>query len=125
MLRALRLVSVERVTIRATFALSPRRCRRPARCALAEGSACRPCRAGAAGVLSAFRLVASDRRDRVRSYLCPLQGGELPAQGGADLATRAIVRADGALQEEPVRPSTAPTIRYGYAEPERTSGSWP
>ena len=41
----------------------------------------------AAGVLSALGLVASDeRRDAVRSYLCPLgEAGELPREGEADL----------------------------------------
>jgi len=41
----------------------------------------------AAGVLSALGLVASDeRRDAVRSYLCPLaEAGELPGEGEADL----------------------------------------
>src|SRR5207248_5501460 len=41
----------------------------------------------AAGVLSALGLVASDeRRDAVRSYLCPLEeAGELPPEGEADL----------------------------------------
>jgi N-methylhydantoinase A len=41
----------------------------------------------AAGVLSALGLVASDeRRDAVRSYLCPLEeAGELPRAGEADL----------------------------------------
>ena len=44
----------------------------------------------AAGVLSALGLVASDeRRDQVRSYVCPLEeAGELPAEGEADLRYR-------------------------------------
>src|ERR671934_135469 len=43
-----------------------------------------------AGVLSALGLVASDeRRDRVRSYLVPLaEAGELPHEGEADLRYR-------------------------------------
>jgi N-methylhydantoinase A len=44
----------------------------------------------AAGVLSALGLVASDeRRDSVRSYVCSLEeAGELPAEGEADLRYR-------------------------------------
>ena len=44
----------------------------------------------AAGVLSALGLVASDeRRDRVRSYVVPLdEAGELPREGEADLRYR-------------------------------------
>jgi N-methylhydantoinase A/oxoprolinase/acetone carboxylase beta subunit len=77
----------------------------------------------AAGVLSALGLVASDeRRDRVVSYLCPLQeAGELPAEGEADLRYRGqsfelTVRLEPDLAGAFHRAHAA---RYGYADPER------
>src|SRR5205823_12422445 len=89
MLRALRLVSVERGHDPADFALVAFGGAGPLHaCELAEelgiGTVLVP---AAAGVLSALGLVASDeRRDEVRSYLCPLDAaGELPPDGAADL----------------------------------------
>ena len=93
-------------------------------CALAEelgiGTVLVP---GAAGVLSALGLVASEeRRDRVESYVCPLdEARELPADGEADL------RYEGQSFEltVPLQPELdgafhrAHQARYGYAEPER------
>jgi N-methylhydantoinase A len=77
----------------------------------------------AAGVLSALGLVAGDeRRDHVRSYVRPLEEvGELPDEGEADLRYRGqsfeltvplggdVARAFHRAHEE----------RYGYAAPER------
>jgi N-methylhydantoinase A len=89
MLRALRLVSVERGHDPRDFALVAFGGAGALHgAALAEelgiGTVLVP---GAAGVLSALGLVASDeRRDRVVSYVCPLEdAGELPAEGEADL----------------------------------------
>src|SRR5207248_6981482 len=92
MLRALRVVSVERGHDPASFALV----------AFGGAGALHACELAdelgsstvvvpeAAGVLSALGLVASDeRRDHVRSYLCPLRdAGELPRVGEADLRYR-------------------------------------
>src|SRR5262249_61953968 len=88
MLRALRVVSVERGHDPAGFALV----------AFGGAGALHACELAdelgmqtvlvpeVAGVLSALGLVAADeRRDSVRSYLLPLAGaGELPRGGGAD-----------------------------------------
>jgi N-methylhydantoinase A len=89
MLRALRLVSVERGHDPAGFALVAFGGAGPLHaCDLADelgiGTVLVP---EAAGVLSALGLVASDeRRDEVRSYLVPLrEAGELPREGEADL----------------------------------------
>jgi N-methylhydantoinase A len=92
MLRALRVVSVERGHDPASFALV----------AFGGAGALHGCELAdelgsstvlvpeAAGVLSALGLVASDeRRDHVRSYLCALRdAGELPRKGEADLRYR-------------------------------------
>ncbi len=74
----------------------------------------------AAGVLSALGLAASDeRRDRVRSYLVPLaEAGELPAEGEADLryagqSFELTVPLGGDLAESFHR---AHEERYGYAD---------
>jgi N-methylhydantoinase A len=77
-----------------------------------------------AGVLSALGLAASDeRRDFVRSYLVPLdQAGELPAAGEADL------RYAGQSFEltVPLGPELVESFhraheeRYGYADPSRS-----
>jgi len=74
----------------------------------------------AAGVLSALGLVASDeRRDRVRSYVCLLEdAGELPAEGDADLRYRGqsfelSVPLGVGLAE---RFHRAHEERYGYAD---------
>jgi N-methylhydantoinase A len=92
MLRALRVVSVERGHDPADFALVAFGGAGPLHaCALADelgiGTVLVP---GTAGVLSALGLVASDeRRDSVIAYVCPLEeAGELPAHGEADLRYR-------------------------------------
>jgi N-methylhydantoinase A len=89
MLRALRVISVERGHDPREFALIAFGGAGPLHaCALAEeleiGTVLVP---AAAGVLSALGLVASDeRRDTVRSYVRPLaEASELPAEGEADL----------------------------------------
>jgi len=89
MLRALRVVSVERGHDPADFGLVAFGGAGPLHaCELADelgiGTVLVP---EAAGVLSALGLVASDeRRDDVRSYLVPLdEAGELPRTGTADL----------------------------------------
>jgi N-methylhydantoinase A len=89
MLRALRVVSVERGHDPADFALVAFGGAGPLHaCELADelgiGTVLVP---EAAGVLSALGLVASDeRRDAVRSYLVPLdEAGTLPRSGTADL----------------------------------------
>ena len=89
MLRALRVVSVERGHDPRDFALVAYGGAGPLHaCALAEELGIRTVLVPAsAGVLSALGLVASDeRRDRVESMLVPLdQAGELPQDGEADL----------------------------------------
>src|SRR5689334_22829570 len=92
MLRALRVVSVERGHDPRDFALVAFGGAGPLHaCPLAEeleiGTVLVP---AAAGVLSALGLVASEeRRDSVRSYVCALEdAGELPAEGEADLRYR-------------------------------------
>jgi N-methylhydantoinase A len=89
MLRALRLVSVERGHDPRDFALIAFGGAGPLHaCELAEelaiGTVLVP---DAAGVLSALGLAASEeRRDRVQSYVVPLdEAGELPSHGEADL----------------------------------------
>ena len=125
MLRALRVVSVERGHDPRDFALVAFGGAGPLHaCALAEeldiDAVLVP---EAAGVLSALGLVASDeRRDRVVSYVCALaDAGELPAEGEADLRYRGQsfeltipLEADlaGAFHR-------AHEERYGYADPER------
>ena len=99
MLRALRVVSVERGHDPRDFALVAFGGAGPLHaCALAEelgiATVLVP---AAAGVLSALGLVASDeRRDRVRSYVCPLdEAGDLPGGGrGRSPLPRPVVRAD-------------------------------
>ncbi len=89
MLRALRVVSVERGHDPAGFALVAFGGAGPLHaCELADELGIRTVLVPeVAGVLSALGLVASDeRRDAVRSYLMPLaDAGELPRQGEADL----------------------------------------
>ncbi|HEY5660771.1 MAG TPA: hydantoinase/oxoprolinase family protein [Gaiellaceae bacterium] len=89
MLRALRVVSVERGHDPASFALVAFGGAGALHaCELAEELGMRTVLVPeVAGVLSALGLVAADeRRDRVRSYLVPLeQAGELPREGEADL----------------------------------------
>jgi N-methylhydantoinase A len=92
MLRALRVVSVERGHDPANFALVAFGGAGPLHaCELADELGIRNVVVPeVAGVLSALGLVASDeRRDRVRSYLVPLRdAGELPKSGEADLRYR-------------------------------------
>src|SRR5438874_2373009 len=127
MLRALRVVSVERGHDPADFALVAFGGAGPLHaCELAEELGIRTVLVpGAAGVLSALGLVASDeRRDFVRTYLCPLEeAGELPAGGEADLRyagqsfeLTVPVAADRDLAGEFHRAHEA---RYGYADRER------
>jgi N-methylhydantoinase A len=92
MLRALRIVSIERGHDPREFVLVAFGGAGPLHaCALADeleiSTVLVP---AAAGVLSALGLVASDeRRDRVVSYVRPLaEVGELPAEGAADLRYR-------------------------------------
>jgi N-methylhydantoinase A len=125
MLRALRLVSIERGHDPRDFALVAFGGAGPLHaCALAEeleiGTVLVP---AAAGVLSALGLVASEeRRDSVRSYVVPLEeAGLLPPAGEADLRYRGqsfeltvplggdVAEAFHAAHEE----------RYGYADRER------
>ena len=125
MLRALRLVSIERGHDPRDFALVAFGGAGPLHaCALAEelgiGTVLVP---EAAGVLSALGLAVSDeRRDRVESYVCPLeQAGELPAEGEADLRYRG--------QSFELTVALGPDLagafhraheaRYGYADAER------
>jgi N-methylhydantoinase A len=125
MLRALRLVSVERGHDPREFVLVAFGGAGPLHaCALAEElgieSVLVP---DSAGVLSALGLAAADeRRDSVRSYVCPLEeAGELPAAGEADL------RYQGQSFEltVPLQPDLAEAFhraheaRYGYADRER------
>jgi N-methylhydantoinase A/oxoprolinase/acetone carboxylase beta subunit len=125
MLRALRVVSVERGQDPADFALVAFGGAGPLHaCALAEELGIRTVLVPeAAGVLSALGLVASDeRRDRVESRLVPLvDAGELPRAGEADL------RYAGQSFEltVPLEPDLAGAFhiahetRYGYADRER------
>ena len=77
----------------------------------------------AAGVLSALGLaVADERRDEVRTVLAPLaEAGELPAEGEADLRYRgqsfelAVPLGEGLAE----RFHAAHEERYGYADRER------
>jgi N-methylhydantoinase A len=78
---------------------------------------------GAAGVLSALGLVASDeRRDRVRSYVAPLaEVNELPGEGEADLRYRGqsfelTVPLGGDRGQLAERFHQAHAERYGYAD---------
>jgi N-methylhydantoinase A len=125
MLRALRVVSVER-------GRDPRDCALVAfggagplhACALAEelgiGTVLVP---EVAGVLSALGLaLADERRDAIRTVLAPLQdAGELPAEGEADLRYRGqSFELTVPLGEELAeRFHAAHEARYGYADHER------
>jgi N-methylhydantoinase A len=126
MLRALRVVSVERGHDPREFALVAFGGAGPLHaCALAEELGIETVLVPeAAGVLSALGLVASDeRRDRVRSYVLPLEeAGALPDEGEADLRYRGqsfelTVPLGGDVAQAFHR---AHEERYGYAEPERT-----
>jgi N-methylhydantoinase A len=126
MLRALRVVSVERGHDPREFALVAFGGAGPLHaCALAEELGIRTVLVpDAAGVLSALGLVASEeRRDRVRSYVVPLEeAGELPRKGEADLRYRGqshelAVPLGGDVAEDFHR---AHEERYGYADRGRT-----
>jgi N-methylhydantoinase A len=125
MLRALRVVSIERGHDPRDFALVAFGGAGPLHaCALAEelgiGTVLVP---EAAGVLSALGLAVSDeRRDRVESYVRPLEeAGELPAEGEADLR----YRGQSFELAVPLGPDLAAAFhraheaRYGYADAER------
>jgi N-methylhydantoinase A len=125
MLRALRVVSVERGHDPRDFALVAFGGAGPLHaCELADELGIRTVLVpAAAGVLSALGLAVGDeRRDRVRSYLCRLdEAGELPSDGEADL------RYVGQSFEltVPIEPELAQAFhraheaRYGYADPTR------
>jgi N-methylhydantoinase A len=122
MLRALRLVSIERGHDPRDFALVAFGGAGPLHaCALADelgiGKVLVP---AAAGVLSALGLVASEeRRDRVRSYVRPLdEVGFLPSEGEADLRYRGQSFELTVPLGEDVAESfhRAHEERYGYAE---------
>ena len=125
MLRALRVVSVERGQDPREFALVAFGGAGPLHaCALADELEIQTVLVPeAAGMLSALGLAASDeRRDQVRSYVVPLaEAGELPDEGEADL------RYVGQSFEltVPLGPELAESFhraheaRYGYADPGR------
>jgi N-methylhydantoinase A len=125
MLRALRVVSVERGHDPRDFALVAFGGAGPLHaCALAEELGIDAVLVPeAAGVLSALGLVAGDeRRDRVVSYVRPLaEAGELPKEGEADLR----YRGQSFELTVPLEPDLAGAFhraheeRYGYAEPAR------
>jgi N-methylhydantoinase A len=132
MLRALRVVTVERGHDPRGLALVAFGGAGPLHaCALAEELGMRTVLVPeAAGVLSALGLVASDeRRDAVRSYLCPLEeAGELPRAGEADLryagqSFELTVPLDGGggggLDDLAEAFQRAHEERYGYADRDR------
>jgi N-methylhydantoinase A len=125
MLRALRVVSVERGHDPRSFALVAFGGAGPLHaCEMAEELGITTVLVpDAAGVLSALGLIASEkRRDSVRSYVCPLaEAGELPAEGEADLRYRGqsfelTVPLGGDVAGAFHR---AHEERYGYADRER------
>ena len=125
MLRALRVVSVERGHDPRELALVAFGGAGPLHaCALAEELGCSTVLVpGAAGVLSALGLVVSDeRRDRVRSFVRPLrEAGELPGEGVADLryAGQSFELAVPLGDDLEERFHRAHEERYGYADRER------
>src|SRR5512132_964934 len=125
MLRALRVVSVERGHDPRDFALVAFGGAGPLHaCALADELGCEKVLVpDAAGVLSALGLVASDaRRDEVRAYVVPLEeAGELPDEGEASLRYRGqsfelTVDLGPELAD---RFHRAHEDRYGYSDRER------
>jgi N-methylhydantoinase A len=125
MLRALRVVTVERGHDPRWLALVAFGGAGPLHaCALADELGMRTVLVPeAAGVLSALGLVASDeRRDHVRSYLCPLgEAGELPLAGEADMRyVGQSFELTVPLQEDlPGAFHRAHEERYGYADRSR------
>ena len=126
MLRALRVVSVERGHDPADFALVAFGGAGPLHsCELADELGIRTVLVPeAAGVLSALGLVASDeRRDAVRSYLVPLaDAGDLPTEGEADLRYAGqSFELTLSLQEEDLAEGfhRAHEEQYGFAERDR------
>jgi N-methylhydantoinase A len=126
MLRALRLVSVERGLDPRDFALVAFGGAGPLHgCALADELGIETVLVPeAAGVLSALGLAVGDeRRDFVESFVCPLEeAGELPPEGEADLryagqSFELTVPLGGDVAAAFHR---AHEDRYGYAEPART-----
>jgi N-methylhydantoinase A len=126
MLRALRVVSVERGHDPSAFALVAFGGAGPLHaCELADELGMRTVLVPeAAGVLSALGLVAADeRRDAVRSYLVPLaEAGDLPREGEADLryvgqSFELTVPLQDDLAEAFHR---AHADQYGFAERERS-----
>jgi N-methylhydantoinase A len=125
MLRALRLITVERGHDPRALALVAFGGAGPLHaCALAGELGIETVLVpAAAGVLSALGLAASDeRRDHVRSYVCLLEeAAELPAEGEADLR----YRGQAFELTVPLQPELAGAFhraheaRYGYADPER------
>ena len=125
MLRALRVVSVQRGHDPRDFALVAFGGAGPLHaCALAEELDIEAVLVPeAAGVLSALGLVAGDeRRDRVVSYVRPLaEAGELPAEGEADLR----YRGQSFELTVPLQPDLATAFhraheeRYGHADEHR------
>ena len=125
MLRALRLVSVERGHDPRDFALVAFGGAGPLHaCALAEelgiGTVLVP---AAAGVLSALGLAVGDeRRDRVESFVRPLnEAGELPSEGDADLryAGQSFELTVPLGEDLAGAFHRAHEARYGYADPTR------
>ena len=125
MLRALRVVSIERGHDPRDFVLVAFGGAGPLHaCALADELGIRTVLVpDAAGVLSALGLVASDeRRDRVESRLVPLaDAGELPPDGEVDLR----YRGQSFELTVPIQDDLANAFhrahdeRYGYADPAR------
>jgi N-methylhydantoinase A len=125
MLRALRLVSVERGHDPRELALVAFGGAGPLHaCALAEELGMETVLVpAAAGMLSALGLaVADERRDAVSSYLCALEdAGELPAEGEAELR----YRGQSFELTVPLQPRLAEAFhraheaRYGYVDRER------
>ncbi len=126
MLRALRLVSVERGHDPRDFALVAFGGAGPLHaCELADELGIEKVLVpAAAGVLSALGLVASDeRRDRVRSYVIPFEeAGLLPREGEVDLRYRGqSYELTVPLGDDPLEAfHRAHEERYGYADRTRT-----
>jgi len=122
MLRALRLVSVERGHDPRDFSLVAFGGAGPLHaCELAEELGIRKVLVpAAAGVLSALGLVASEeRRDRVRSYVIPFdEAGLLPRHGEVDLRYKGqSFELTVSLEDDPVEAfHRAHEERYGYSD---------